>query len=53
MNIDEKAQEYILELETINDLLTAEVEEVREENKILKAQIRAIQNGQKVDYCVA
>jgi hypothetical protein len=53
MNIDEKAQEYIRELETKVDLLEAYYEDAMEENKILKAQIRAIQNGQKVDYCVA
>jgi cell division protein FtsB len=53
VKIDENAKQYIIELETINDLQRAELEELREENKIVKAQIRAIQNGQKVDYRVA
>jgi hypothetical protein len=53
MNIDENARQYILELETINDLQRAELEEKDEMIRVLKAQIRAIQNGQKVDYKVA
>jgi hypothetical protein len=53
MNIDENAQQYILELETKIDLLEAYYEDALEENRILKAQIIAIQNGQKVDYKVA
>ena len=53
MNIDEKAQEYILELETKVDLLEAYYEDAMEENKILKAQLQAIMNGQKVNYSVA
>ena len=53
MNIDENARQYILELETINDLQSAEIEEKDELIRTLKAQIQAIQNGQKVNYGVA
>jgi hypothetical protein len=53
MNIDEKAQEYIRELETKVDLLEAYYEDAMEENKVLRAQVRTLQNGQKVDYQVA
>ena len=53
MTVDENARQYILELETVIDLQNAELEEVREENKVLKAQLQAIMNSQKVDYGVA
>jgi hypothetical protein len=51
--VDENARQYILELETINDLQSAELEELREENRILKAQIQAVNKAQKVGYGVA
>jgi hypothetical protein len=53
MKIDESARQYIIELETLNDLQHAELEELREVNRLLKAQLKAIINGQKVDYGVA
>jgi hypothetical protein len=53
MNIDEKAQEYILELETINDIQSAVIEEQEEVIKMLKAQVQSLHNAQKVDYGVA
>jgi len=53
MKIDETAQEYIIELETINDLQSAVIEEQEELIKMLKGQIQALNNAQKVDYGVA
>ena len=53
MGIDEKAQEYILELETVNDLQLAVIEEQEELIKMLRAQVQAFNNAQKVDYGVA
>lgn len=60
MNMDQKAAERIAELEadledafvTI-DLQQETINEQEELIRSLKAQIRAIQNGQKVDYGVA
>ena len=52
MKVDESAQEYILELETINDIQSAAIEEQDSLIKMLKAQLQAANNSQKVDYQV-
>ena len=53
MTYNESAQEYILELETINDIQSAVIEEQDALIKMLKAQLQAKNNGQKVNYGVA
>jgi cell division protein FtsB len=57
MTVDENARQYIIELErlllTKVDLLKADNEELRSENKMLRAQIQALQSSRKVDYQVA
>jgi hypothetical protein len=57
--VDENARQYILELETINDLQSAEIEEkdarikeLEEKTLAQSGQIQALLNAQKVNYGV-
>ena len=53
MTYNESAQEYINELVTVNDIQAAVIEEQEALIKMLKAQLQAANNAQKVDYGVA
>lgn len=46
---DEKASEYIKELETLNDLLQEEVYEWRERAKILEAQLAMLRQDRRYE----
>ncbi len=50
MTIDKTAVERIQELETMLMISEEDNDELREENQVLKAQVQALRNGQKVDY---
>jgi hypothetical protein len=50
--IDKTALERIIELEGQLSLSEEDCDELRVENQLLKAQLQALMNGQKVDYQV-
>ena len=53
MSVDKEAQAHIEDCHVIIDLQREEIEELREQVRVLKAQLQRSMNAQKVDYGVA